>query len=183
MLKLAGGVLALFVLLGTIGSIAFPQQKEPSVKAKINKQQTQASNKETKIVKTTESIAFSSVEKSNGTLDAGIKKVTQQGKNGQKEITYKVTYENDKEINREKVNEVVSIQPVDQVTSIGTKRAPPKVEPKQSETSDVTVYITRTGEKYHVYGCRYLRQSRIPTSLSSAKSNGYTPCSVCDPPT
>ena len=42
-----------------------------------------------------------------------------------------------------------------------------------------TVYITRTGGKYHRYGCRYLRSSCIATSLDSAFSNGYGACSVC----
>lgn len=45
-----------------------------------------------------------------------------------------------------------------------------------------TVYITRTGEKYHSQGCRYLSRSCIPVSLSDAKSQGYSACSVCDPP-
>ena len=46
-----------------------------------------------------------------------------------------------------------------------------------------TVYVTKTGSKYHSDGCRYLSSSCIPISLSEAKSEGYTPCSVCDPPT
>jgi flagellar basal body-associated protein FliL len=46
-----------------------------------------------------------------------------------------------------------------------------------------TVYITKTGSKYHSDGCRYLSRSCIPISLSEAKSEGYDPCSVCDPPT
>ena len=46
-----------------------------------------------------------------------------------------------------------------------------------------TVYITKTGSKYHSGGCRYLSRSCIPISLSEAKSDGYDPCSVCDPPT
>lgn len=45
-----------------------------------------------------------------------------------------------------------------------------------------TVYITETGSKYHLSSCRYLRSSKIQITLSSAKSQGYTPCSVCDPP-
>jgi hypothetical protein len=48
--------------------------------------------------------------------------------------------------------------------------------------SGTTVYITRTGEKYHRSGCRYLSQSKIAISLADAKARGYTPCSVCDPP-
>ena len=45
-----------------------------------------------------------------------------------------------------------------------------------------TVYITATGEKYHVGSCRYLSKSKIAISLADAKSRGYAPCSVCDPP-
>jgi len=44
-----------------------------------------------------------------------------------------------------------------------------------------TVYITRTGSKYHRAGCSYLSRSCIPISLSEAKRRGYTPCSVCRP--
>ena len=45
-----------------------------------------------------------------------------------------------------------------------------------------TVYVTRTGEKYHRPGCQYLSKSCIPLDLSLAKSRGYTPCSICRPP-
>lgn len=58
-----------------------------------------------------------------------------------------------------------------------TNKAPP-----QTEQKEVTVYITKTGAKYHNAGCRYLSKSMIPISLKSAKSSGYTPCSVCGPP-
>ena len=47
---------------------------------------------------------------------------------------------------------------------------------------EITVYITRTGAKYHRLGCRYLSKSCIPISLANAKAAGYTPCSVCNPP-
>lgn len=50
------------------------------------------------------------------------------------------------------------------------------------DTKTVTVYVTKTGEKYHRDGCQYLRKSQIAISLSSAKSQGYTPCSKCSPP-
>ena len=43
------------------------------------------------------------------------------------------------------------------------------------------VYVTTTGKKYHADGCRYLSKSKIPLSLEDAKTNGYTPCSVCKP--
>jgi micrococcal nuclease len=52
----------------------------------------------------------------------------------------------------------------------------------QTEPQTITVYVTRTGEKYHSASCRYLSRSQIPMSLSDAKAAGYTPCSVCGPP-
>jgi endonuclease YncB( thermonuclease family) len=50
-----------------------------------------------------------------------------------------------------------------------------------SESKEETVYVTRTGAKYHREGCRYLRYSAIPMSLGEAKQR-YSPCSVCNPP-
>lgn len=52
-----------------------------------------------------------------------------------------------------------------------------------SGTSEsLTVYITKTGEKYHTATCSYLKYSKIAISLADAKAAGYTPCSVCNPP-
>lgn len=45
--------------------------------------------------------------------------------------------------------------------------------------STETVYVTDTGEKYHRYGCHYLRASCNAISLSDAQNQGYTPCSYC----
>lgn len=52
---------------------------------------------------------------------------------------------------------------------------------RASEPEGETVYVTRTGSKYHRSGCQYLRRSRIPVSLKEAKRS-YEPCSVCRPP-
>ena len=57
-----------------------------------------------------------------------------------------------------------------------------KSNTSNTEKKETIVYITRTGHKYHRNGCRYLSRSQIPISLSNAKSSGYDPCSVCNPP-
>lgn len=44
-----------------------------------------------------------------------------------------------------------------------------------------TVYITKTGEKYHRSTCRYLYKSSISISLSDALQKNYTACKVCKP--
>ncbi len=64
---------------------------------------------------------------------------------------------------------------------------PTNTQPRSSadttDTADsLTVYITRTGKKYHGGGCRYLRKSKIPIRLDDAKARGYGPCFGCRPP-
>ena len=44
-----------------------------------------------------------------------------------------------------------------------------------------TVYVTKTGKKYHRDGCSSLRRSKIPIALADAKLR-YGPCSRCNPP-
>lgn len=44
-----------------------------------------------------------------------------------------------------------------------------------SADDQAIVHITRTGEKYHRAGCRYLRQSDMPVTLVEAKERGYDP--------
>lgn len=46
---------------------------------------------------------------------------------------------------------------------------------------DTTVYITKTGEKYHADGCSSLKKSKIAISLTDAVAKGYEPCSKCNP--
>lgn len=48
--------------------------------------------------------------------------------------------------------------------------------------TNITVYVTKTGEKYHRQGCSFLRASAIPMALQDA-SVKHTPCSKCSPPT
>ena len=64
-----------------------------------------------------------------------------------------------------------------------SSQPPPTVQPPTQPPPDATdiVYITKTGEKYHRAGCRYLSQSSIPIQRSEAIKKGYTACSVCKP--
>jgi competence protein ComEC len=52
----------------------------------------------------------------------------------------------------------------------------------QQDPKALTVYVTRTGKRYHRDGCRYLAASKIPISLKDAKAKGYTACKGCRPP-
>ena len=59
--------------------------------------------------------------------------------------------------------------------------APPNAPPKKAAPITDTVYVTRTGKRYHREGCRSLSQSKIPMSRSDAEKAGFTPCHVCKP--
>lgn len=48
--------------------------------------------------------------------------------------------------------------------------------------SSQTVYVTKTGEKYHKSTCKYLKYSKKEITLKKAKELGYISCKVCKPP-
>ncbi len=50
-------------------------------------------------------------------------------------------------------------------------------------SGDTVVYLTKTGDCYHVDGCSCLRKSKIETTLKNAVDKGYSPCSKCKPGT
>jgi hypothetical protein len=51
-----------------------------------------------------------------------------------------------------------------------------------ADEASVTVYVTKTGKKYHRAGCRHLSRSKIPLPLDAA-ARSYGPCAHCRPPT
>lgn len=71
--------------------------------------------------------------------------------------------------------------PSSQQQSIGVSE-PASVATATEQNKTHTVYITKTGKKYHRANCRYLKYSSIPIGLDNAVELGYMPCSVCDPP-
>ncbi|MCF8324025.1 MAG: hypothetical protein K9I84_03625 [Leadbetterella sp.] len=42
-----------------------------------------------------------------------------------------------------------------------------------------TVYVTRTGHRYHKDDCYFLKNSKISKELSAAENAGYKACSIC----
>ncbi len=45
--------------------------------------------------------------------------------------------------------------------------------------NSITVYVGKTGTKYHSKSCGTLKGKGIPMSLDDAKASGYTPCQKC----
>ena len=48
-------------------------------------------------------------------------------------------------------------------------------------SEQITVYITNSGTKYHLDGCRHLK-SKIEKKLEEVKALHLEPCKVCNPP-
>lgn len=44
-----------------------------------------------------------------------------------------------------------------------------------------TVYVTKSGKKFHRESCGSLSKSKIPILYEEACSDGYTPCGKCKP--
>lgn len=44
-----------------------------------------------------------------------------------------------------------------------------------------TVYVTKSGKKYHEASCRYVSSTAFNLKLNEAVSRGYTACSICKP--
>ena len=61
-------------------------------------------------------------------------------------------------------------------------RGMPSTAPADQDPVGQTVYITKSGTKYHLGSCSHLSKSKIEKSLSDAKSAGYEPCKTCKPP-
>ena len=58
-----------------------------------------------------------------------------------------------------------------------------ETEPPSSQSStQVTVYITATGKKYHLYSCQSLWSSAYAVTVDEAWNAGYYPCLKCMPP-
>ena len=50
------------------------------------------------------------------------------------------------------------------------------------EPQGITVFVTKTGKKYHRQSCRFLAKSEISMDIGEAKARGFTPCKICKPP-
>lgn len=57
-------------------------------------------------------------------------------------------------------------------------------KPALNETTakDSFVYVSTSGEKYHLESYRTLKENKNKLSLDNAISEGYEPCQICKPP-
>lgn len=66
------------------------------------------------------SVPFETKKRENRNLDKSVSRVIQKGVAGEREITYKITYHNGKEVERHVEKDVIVRKPVDNVIEVGT---------------------------------------------------------------
>lgn len=52
---------------------------------------------------------------------------------------------------------------------------------EEDNSSKKVVYRTKTGSKYHIKSCRFLKNSKIKINIKDAQNEGLLPCSECNP--
>ena len=134
-----------------------------------------SSDSDSQAVKADEQQAESAEEESN-TATEEEQTVTEQAESTEPEAA---------EVAEEPVQEEQATEQADEQSA--TAQEEQVTEQQDSNTAvesntDVTVYITNTGSKYHTATCRTLKDSKIPISLSDAIGS-YEPCGICHPPT
>ncbi|EOB2225683.1 resuscitation-promoting factor [Listeria monocytogenes] len=92
--------------------------KDSNLKEKMTVEVTYVNSK---AEKKNEQVKFETVYKEDDSLNKGVEKVVQEGKNGKKVVEYKVTFENGKEKKRDVIKENVTSNKTDKVVVRGTK--------------------------------------------------------------
>lgn len=100
-----------------------------------------------------ESIAYKTKKVSSSKMEKGTSKVTQQGANGKKSVTYLCTYKDGKLVNKEKKSEKVLVNAKTKIVTYGTK-----AKAKTNQTSGKTLISIEDvpncngdGHGYYVY--------------------------------
>ena len=88
----------------------------------------------TKQVTETEKVSYNTIKRVSASLPAGYTNVIREGVEGEKSVTYKVKYQNGKEVSREMVSETLLNAPVDKIVEYGDTDA------KASTASDDTSF-------------------------------------------
>ncbi|MGI9027702.1 MAG: G5 domain-containing protein [Candidatus Saccharimonadales bacterium] len=108
-----------------------------AVRALDSIRETQNTTQETiktEEVNVVESVAYTAKQQADPSLPVGQTKLTQAGKNGQKQLTYLVTYHRDTEVSRELKAEEVITQPTAEITAVGSLAPAPPAPKKDSRS-------------------------------------------------
>jgi len=117
-------------------------------------------------------VAFSTTNKDDTTLAQGTTKTTQEGVNGERTITYEVTYKDGQEQSRKQLSDTVTTVPIDKIVLAGTYVAPSPtltqtLSPAPPQTQQGIVVKKSSTEICHAPGTTYYDRTTIFTPYSS----------------
>lgn len=146
------------------------QQKQADAQKKAaeasHKREEELSKPVIKIETKVEPLAFTSVEQNDSSLPAGQKKLSIAGVNGERTITYEVTYIRNSETSRKEVKNEITKAPVTQVTLNGTY-VKPTPTPQTASCPNGT-YVNTYGNTV----CRPYQSSSAPAGATAQCSDG-----------
>jgi uncharacterized protein YabE (DUF348 family) len=88
-------------------------------------------------------------------MPKGQEQVTRKGENGEKEVSYKVTYVDGVEESREVTGETVTKEPVNKVIQVGTKEEPAPVSPPERTVVSKKAFYDCNGSGHGYYVITY----------------------------
>src|SRR5699024_7763964 len=126
----------------------------PSSQTKITEgSEIKVTEVETKHITEQETLDYKTEKKKDNNLEKGKEKLVKKGKNGSVEKTYKVVYENNKEVKRTKTDKKVLVKPENEVISIGTKVNQSKNKSTKAPSGGQTKTMEATAYTAECYGC------------------------------
>lgn len=135
----------------------------------------------------TEAVKFKTNIDYDNTIEAGKTKTVTKGQNGEKEVTYTVTYEDDEEVNREVLEENIITEATNEELIIGSKGASvvPAVATEEATTSKsegtiagysyITVYEGVKAYSYYMGEAAYGASGNICTRGTCAVDTSLIP--------
>ncbi|HBL4776916.1 TPA: resuscitation-promoting factor [Listeria monocytogenes] len=141
--------------------------KDSNLKEKMTVEVTYVNSK---AEKKNEQVKFETVYKENDSLNKGVEKVVQEGKNGKKVVEYKVTFENGKEKKRDVIKENVTSNKTDKVVVRGTKEKVVATPVSNVSTSSATSSSSSSASSTPSGGKTYKMES---TAYSGGGTTAY----------
>ena len=118
-------------------------------------------------VTTTESIPYTAKTTEVQTIPRGTKEIAQYGQNGEKTITYTVTYCNGEEIAREKSGESITKYPVEEISTVGVGGT---LVGADGNTYSYSYYKVCNATYYDIEGITYLGYNADESVVATDKS-------------
>ncbi|EAC7982808.1 DUF348 domain-containing protein [Listeria monocytogenes] len=141
--------------------------KDSNLKGKMTVEVTYVNSK---AEKKNEQVKFETVYKEDDSLNKGVEKVVQEGKNGKKVVEYKVTFENGKEKKRDVIKENVTSNKTDKVVVRGTKEKVVATPVSNVSTSSATSSSSSSASSTPSGGKTYKMES---TAYSGGGTTAY----------